>query len=184
MDPHSEMEAREVFCSLGYYVVGWYHSHPTFLPDPSIRDIETQLAYQVLIINKKNLFKNTKGVCPFVGVIVNPYPSSELIGLSRVNMLSVSIDHLGNDIPYMCKFKVIDSLISATNYQFISLLDKYANYSEKVIFSELLVKDVDDNANDKTYLEQLKMCMEKYGIETDLWETLQAIIKEKYCNQV
>lgn len=28
-------------------VVGWYHSHPTFNPNPSIRDIETQLKFQV-----------------------------------------------------------------------------------------------------------------------------------------
>lgn len=29
-------------------VVGWYHSHPTFNPNPSIRDIETQLKFQVI----------------------------------------------------------------------------------------------------------------------------------------
>ena len=50
MDPTSEMKAREVFAEKGYSVVGWYHSHPTFEPHPSIRDIENQTSYQV----KKN----------------------------------------------------------------------------------------------------------------------------------
>lgn len=47
MDPVSEMAAREVFEQKGLHVVGWYHSHPTFEPEPSIRDIENQTSYQV-----------------------------------------------------------------------------------------------------------------------------------------
>lgn len=52
MDPESEMKAREVFAEQGYNVVGWYHSHPTFEPHPSIRDIENQTSYQVHNKNK------------------------------------------------------------------------------------------------------------------------------------
>lgn len=48
MDPVSEMAAREVFEQKGLHVVGWYHSHPTFEPEPSIRDIENQTSYQVI----------------------------------------------------------------------------------------------------------------------------------------
>ena len=47
MDPESEMKARDVFAEQGLEVVGWYHSHPTFEPNPSIRDIENEVAYQV-----------------------------------------------------------------------------------------------------------------------------------------
>lgn len=47
MDPESEMRAREVFAEKGMTVVGWYHSHPTFEPNPSVRDIENQSSYQV-----------------------------------------------------------------------------------------------------------------------------------------
>ncbi len=47
MDPVSELQAREHFVSRGLGVVGWYHSHPTFEPNPSIRDIENQANYQV-----------------------------------------------------------------------------------------------------------------------------------------
>ncbi len=37
MDPSSELEVREVIKNSGLHVVGWYHSHPVFQPDPSIR---------------------------------------------------------------------------------------------------------------------------------------------------
>ncbi|KAG1533173.1 hypothetical protein G6F51_012750 [Rhizopus arrhizus] len=47
MDPVSEMAARELFEQKGLDVVGWYHSHPTFEPQPSIRDIENQTSYQI-----------------------------------------------------------------------------------------------------------------------------------------
>lgn|SRR5688572_17968377 len=56
MDPASEVAAREVFAEKGLEFVGWYHSHPTFDPQPSIRDIENQTQYQV-----KN-YKMNKGV--------------------------------------------------------------------------------------------------------------------------
>ncbi|CAG8452517.1 7398_t:CDS:2 [Diversispora eburnea] len=51
MDPASEVAAREVFAEKGLEFVGWYHSHPTFDPQPSIRDIENQTQYQVHIID-------------------------------------------------------------------------------------------------------------------------------------
>jgi proteasome lid subunit RPN8/RPN11 len=63
MDPESEMEARKAFADKGMVVVGWYHSHPTFVTYPSIRDIENQAAYQ-------ELFREKEGegfVEPFVG---------------------------------------------------------------------------------------------------------------------
>lgn len=47
MDPVSQTQACDVLSSLGFSVVGWYHSHPTFHPNPSVRDINTQDQYQV-----------------------------------------------------------------------------------------------------------------------------------------
>lgn len=69
VDPLSEMEAGEFFESKQVRMAGWYHSHPNFEPNPSLRDIETQIMYQ-------GLFKNSQpesDIEPFVGVIVNPY---------------------------------------------------------------------------------------------------------------
>lgn len=48
MDPVSQTQASEDLALRGLAVVGWYHSHPTFAPIPSVRDIETQAKFQVL----------------------------------------------------------------------------------------------------------------------------------------
>ena len=39
MDPGAEIATREAIHRLGLQVVGWYHSHPSFRPDPSTTDI-------------------------------------------------------------------------------------------------------------------------------------------------
>ena len=43
----SQTHASEQIEDVGMQVVGWYHSHPTFAPNPSVRDIETQQKFQV-----------------------------------------------------------------------------------------------------------------------------------------
>ena len=43
----SQMQASEKILSKEATVVGWYHSHPTFDPNPSVRDIQTQEDFQV-----------------------------------------------------------------------------------------------------------------------------------------
>src|SRR5690606_21951956 len=67
MDPTSEFEARQEIERREMRVVGWYHSHPTFTPDPSIVDIENQTNYQ-------RLFKDEEmDEEPFVGAIVSMF---------------------------------------------------------------------------------------------------------------
>ena len=43
----SQTQASEEIRSAGLKVIGWYHSHPVFDPNPSVRDMETQLKFQV-----------------------------------------------------------------------------------------------------------------------------------------
>ena len=47
MDSVSQTQASEHLAGRGFVVVGWYHSHPRFIPSPSVRDIETQAKFQV-----------------------------------------------------------------------------------------------------------------------------------------
>ncbi|XP_044239767.2 deubiquitinase MYSM1 isoform X5 [Ursus arctos] len=47
MDPVSQTQASETLAVRGYSVIGWYHSHPAFDPNPSLRDIDTQAKYQI-----------------------------------------------------------------------------------------------------------------------------------------
>ncbi|KAI1280671.1 Deubiquitinase MYSM1 [Halotydeus destructor] len=67
MDPVSQAEASEKIRASELSVVGWYHSHPTFVPNPSLRDLETQAKYQ-------ELFK--EGDMPFIAFIMSPYAGS------------------------------------------------------------------------------------------------------------
>lgn len=80
MDPVSQIYAREAIDNHGMSVVGWYHSHPTFQPDPSVTDIENQANYQQLFKSSFNddtssasSSSKTGSVCPFVGLIVGTY---------------------------------------------------------------------------------------------------------------
>uniref|UniRef100_A0A7N9ASM3 Myb-like, SWIRM and MPN domain-containing protein 1 n=1 Tax=Mastacembelus armatus TaxID=205130 RepID=A0A7N9ASM3_9TELE len=64
MDPLSQTQACDMLSSLGFSVVGWYHSHPSFHPNPSVRDISTQDQFQSYF---------SRGGAPFIGMIVSPY---------------------------------------------------------------------------------------------------------------
>jgi len=51
----------------GVQKVAWYHSHPFFEVDPSVRDLDTHYSQQ------KNF--DSQGL-PFFGVIIGPYSSN------------------------------------------------------------------------------------------------------------
>lgn len=87
MDPISEMEAVQQFAALDLQPVGWYHSHPTFEPSPSCRDIETQTMYQSLFSRPAD---NAE---PFLGFIVSPFMKS-----SKGKTSLIECVHLANDI--------------------------------------------------------------------------------------
>ncbi len=51
-------------------IVGWYHSHTTFEPDPSLRDIENQLNYQKHFSEDSS---HSSPIPPFVGAICSKH---------------------------------------------------------------------------------------------------------------
>ncbi|KAJ1984892.1 hypothetical protein H4R34_000343 [Dimargaris verticillata] len=79
MDPTSELEVRQQIRDYDLQVVGWYHSHPCFLPDPSLVDLENQCNYQTLFRNPNDMAE------PFVGAIVGPYDPNLPGSVSVVN---------------------------------------------------------------------------------------------------
>ncbi|KAI8365060.1 hypothetical protein EDC96DRAFT_553451 [Choanephora cucurbitarum] len=131
MDPTSEMKAREEFAERGLNVVGWYHSHPTFEPHPSIRDIENQTSYQTLFQEEKT------GDEPFIGVIVTPYDPEILSNHSQIQYLHISKQWDQSHsfrVPYACKRQVIQSekVGEGILNQLIVLLDEYKDYEHKM----------------------------------------------------
>eukprot|EP01135_Chromosphaera_perkinsii_P005776 Nk52_evm1s361 gene=Nk52_evmTU1s361 len=100
MDPASEMEARGVFEAKRLQVVGWYHSHPTFAPNPSLRDIENQFNYQQLF------YRDEWCTSPFIGVIVTPYDVRYPSNVSLFSYLYVSETEWDANHEYRVPYKL------------------------------------------------------------------------------
>uniref|UniRef100_A0A3Q3VPT6 Myb-like, SWIRM and MPN domain-containing protein 1 n=1 Tax=Mola mola TaxID=94237 RepID=A0A3Q3VPT6_MOLML len=98
MDPVSQTQACDLLSSLGFSVVGWYHSHPSFHPNPSVRDINTQDQFQSYF---------SRGGAPFIGMIVSPYDPANHSPHSQTTCLLVkeSQDASGSHkLPYRFDF--------------------------------------------------------------------------------
>ncbi|XP_058234852.1 histone H2A deubiquitinase MYSM1 isoform X1 [Hemibagrus wyckioides] len=100
MDPVSQTQASEMLGVKGHSVVGWYHSHPAFDPNPSLRDIDTQAKYQ-------NYF--SRGGAPFIGMIVSPYNPSNSSPVSQNTCLLV-LEETGSagtqKLPYKFEYQI------------------------------------------------------------------------------
>jgi proteasome lid subunit RPN8/RPN11 len=79
MESTSQVEAARLVSESGLVVVGWYHSHPTFQPEPSVTDIENQANFQ-------NMFKDA---APCVGLIVGTHGESPTDYVSHFNFFHV-----------------------------------------------------------------------------------------------
>ncbi|XP_074596977.1 histone H2A deubiquitinase MYSM1-like [Brevipalpus obovatus] len=116
MDPVSLSAASERLARDGHHIVGWYHSHPTFVPNPSLRDLETQAEFQSLFAKDQNT--------PFLALILNPY-SSQSTSLSP-STTTTSNAHRSNLVSrYKCLMlsdQDINQGDSKTPYAFSPLL--------------------------------------------------------------
>ena len=95
MDPVSQTQASETLAARGYSVIGWYHSHPAFDPNPSIRDIDTQAKYQSYF---------SRGGAMFIGMIVSPYNRNNPLPYSQITCLVIS-DEISSDGSYRLPYK-------------------------------------------------------------------------------
>ncbi|XP_054067691.1 deubiquitinase MYSM1 isoform X5 [Rissa tridactyla] len=91
MDPVSQTQASETLAARGYSVIGWYHSHPAFDPNPSIRDIDTQAKYQSYF---------SRGGAMFIGMIISPYNRNNPLPYSQITCLVIS-DEISSDGSYL-----------------------------------------------------------------------------------
>ncbi|GFR82583.1 histone H2A deubiquitinase MYSM1-like [Elysia marginata] len=130
MDPVSQTLASEQIEDVGMQVVGWYHSHPTFSPDPSVRDIETQQKFQYWF---------SKGGNHFVGVIISPYNTMNPSVNSDIRCLTISDLHSKEflcNIPYKFAYEIAyrDNLREILGPA-SELAEKYSNYVNRVMLS-------------------------------------------------
>lgn len=90
LDAEAEWNIRDRISKLDMQVVGWYHSHPRFRPDPSITDVTNQGLQQSLICNE------VSGAEPFVGLIVSTYDTALPSSASRHQWFHVRPFSAGN----------------------------------------------------------------------------------------
>jgi len=64
LDPESAHEASNIAERRKQNILGWYHSHPIFIVEPSVIDVNNQKEYQK---------QWNSGNKPFMALIVGPY---------------------------------------------------------------------------------------------------------------
>ncbi|XP_067085792.1 histone H2A deubiquitinase MYSM1 [Osmerus mordax] len=153
MDPLSQTQACEQLSALGHSVVGWYHSHPTFHPNPSLRDIHTQDQFQSYF---------SRGGAPFIGMIVSPYDPANTSPHSHTTCLVVSTHqgHAGpQKLPYRFDFlssqEVPDWGQMTRRAQWI--VQKYAHTHGRVHMSRMFRRD-----SHLTCLEKMLSSLARY----------------------
>ena len=100
LDPLAEVEVRAAIEERNMRVVGWYHSHPTFVPQPSMRDVQNQNNYQTLFIDQAS------NLMPFIGVIVSPFDARTPSPSSPITIFYVdrSGTSASSGTPKSCQF--------------------------------------------------------------------------------
>ena len=100
MDPVSQIIAGETIAKHGLEVVGWYHSHPSFQPDPSVTDIHNQGNYQQQFGDHGHAVEvqetDKRRAIPFVGLIVGTYDTKNPAAESVMRWFHVTPKETGN----------------------------------------------------------------------------------------
>ncbi|CAI5777064.1 histone H2A deubiquitinase MYSM1 isoform X1 [Podarcis lilfordi] len=152
MDPVSQTQASETLAARGYSIIGWYHSHPAFDPNPSIRDIDTQAKYQSYF---------SRGGSMFVGVIISPYNRNNPLPHSQITCLVIS-DETSPDGSYRLPYKFeVGQMLEEPKWELVLektrwIIEKYRMSHSWVPMDKIFHRD-----SDLTCLQKLLECMRK-----------------------
>ncbi|XP_073499827.1 deubiquitinase MYSM1 [Phyllobates terribilis] len=152
MDPVSQTQASEALHLRGYSVIGWYHSHPAFDPNPSIRDIDTQAKYQSYF---------SRGGAKFLGMIISPYNRSNPLPQSQLSCLVIS-DDLSEDGAYRIPYRFdVEHLPGQPRWEIVFektrwIIEKYRHSHSSVPMTRRFHQDCD-----LTCLQKLLLCLRR-----------------------
>ncbi|XP_056388924.1 LOW QUALITY PROTEIN: deubiquitinase MYSM1 [Hyla sarda] len=152
MDPVSQTQASEALHLRGYSVIGWYHSHPAFDPNPSIRDIDTQAKYQSYF---------SRGGAKFLGMIISPYNRGNPLPQSQLSCLVIS-DDLSEDGSYRTPYRFdVEHLPGEPHWEIVFektrwIIEKYRHSHSSVPMSRRYRQDCD-----LTCLQKLLSCLRR-----------------------
>ncbi|XP_036033656.1 histone H2A deubiquitinase MYSM1 isoform X2 [Onychomys torridus] len=169
MDPVSQTQASETLALRGYSVIGWYHSHPAFDPNPSLRDIDTQAKYQSYF---------SRGGAKFIGMIVSPYNRSNPLPYSQITCLVIS-EEVSPDGAYRLPYKFeVQQMLEEPQWELVFektrwIIEKY-RLSHSVPMDKIFRRD-----SDLTCLQKLLECLRK-----TLSKVNNCFIAEEFLTQI
>uniref|UniRef100_A0A8C3K9J5 Myb-like, SWIRM and MPN domain-containing protein 1 n=1 Tax=Calidris pygmaea TaxID=425635 RepID=A0A8C3K9J5_9CHAR len=170
MDPVSQTQASETLAARGYSVIGWYHSHPAFDPNPSIRDIDTQAKYQSYF---------SRGGAMFIGMIISPYNRNNPLPYSQITCLVIS-DEISSDGSYRLPYKFeVQQMAEEPQWELVFektrwIIEKYRFCHSSVPMDKIFHRD-----SDLTCLQKLLECMRK-----TLGKVTNCFIAEEFLTQI
>ncbi|XP_034358269.1 deubiquitinase MYSM1 isoform X2 [Arvicanthis niloticus] len=169
MDPVSQTQASETLALRGYSVIGWYHSHPAFDPNPSLRDIDTQAKYQSYF---------SRGGAKFIGMIISPYNRSNPLPYSQITCLVIS-EEVSPDGTYRLPYKFeVQQMLEEPQWELVFektkwIIEKYG-LSHSIPMDRLFRQD-----SDLTCLQKLLECLRK-----TLSKVANCFIAEEFLTQI
>ncbi|XP_048207380.1 deubiquitinase MYSM1 isoform X2 [Perognathus longimembris pacificus] len=169
MDPVSQTQASEALAVRGYSVIGWYHSHPAFDPNPSLRDIDTQAKYQSYF---------SRGGAKFIGMIVSPYNRNNPLPYSQMTCLVIS-EEMSPDGSYRLPYKFeVQQMLEEPRWGLVFektrwIIEKY-RLSHSVPMDKIFRRD-----SDLTCLQKLLECLRK-----TLSNVTNCFIAEEFLTQI
>ncbi|XP_036300145.1 deubiquitinase MYSM1 isoform X5 [Pipistrellus kuhlii] len=170
MDPVSQTQASEALAVRGYSVIGWYHSHPAFDPNPSLRDIDTQAKYQSYF---------SRGGAKFIGMIVSPYNRNNPLPYSQITCLVIS-DEISPDGSYRVPYKFeVQQMLEEPQWGLVFektrwIIEKYRLSHSSVPMDKIFRRD-----SDLTCLQKLLECLRK-----TLSKVTNCFIAEEFLTQI
>nr|CAH7745472.1 unnamed protein product [Callosobruchus chinensis] len=107
MCPISQAKAADFIHKKGLDILGWFHSHPTFAPEPSQQDMDTQMVVQRWIGHGK----------PCIGVILSPFSLNGALIASPFRCLIVDqrVNFEDQFVPYKFKVSAFHSFFCSNN---------------------------------------------------------------------
>lgn len=150
-----EYEIQKVMIEKNIQLVGWYHSHPRFSPQPTLRDCDKQLDYQIKLRGTSDTTYT-----PCVGFIFGSYDDDDVENEGQMLPFWVlpppenRPHELGRPMLMTYHLQLEDKLSDGIKEQMAECVNYYKQFQYELIdFSDMKLKD------DVMVLEKLKNSM-------------------------
>lgn len=146
MCPITQAMAADILHGENLDILGWYHSHPTFAPEPSQQDLDTQVSVQQWIGTNK----------PCIGFILSPFSLHGALIASPFRCLIVDRKENFEDqfVPYKFKVDLVTERLNVARLlreaKKVILCDSNETGKSKVDFRKIYFQD-----HSITYLDKV-----------------------------